>query len=221
MLEDFIELVRQLFPAINPYVAEKAKKILHQFKELDKFGEPVIVKGRQKYKNIKWFLDKPLGYLAQGDVIGDFNFKFIDCDGYEREFETSGMLLSNTCDAARDENIILAPLIPFDTEKLKAERINEYDLFNNKIFQILYYPNCDEPCDDLSNYFIDLSIINTFPRELVMKKIEERKIMKKSSLSDFGYYLFLSKLTLRLMRPEDPETQKERKVYSDEGVFSR
>ena len=100
-------------------------------------GEPVIEKGRQKYKNVKWFLDKPLEYLAQGDVIGDFNFKCIDCDGYEREFTTSGMLLSNTCDASRDENILLVPLIPFDTEKLKTEHINEYDLFNNKIFQIL------------------------------------------------------------------------------------
>lgn len=78
---------------------------------------------------------------------------------------------------------------------------------SNLIYRFLYFPD-----NGLSDYFIDLSWINSYPRFAILERQREGIINKIGSLNNFGYYLFLSKLTVHLMRPEDVIVQQERAV---------
>ena len=58
---------------------------------------------------------------------------------------------------------------------------------------------------------IDFGLINSYSTKLIGQSIEDKKINKIASLNDLGYYLFLCKLTIHFMRPEDIEVQQTRR----------
>ncbi len=188
MMHEYIDFVESMFPSIDPYKAEEVKKTIKQFED-----------SGEKYQS---FLYTPFNYLAQGDIIGEIPFTRIDKNGMQRENYSKGLLLSNTCDAENDDTLIFAPLLP--VEKLK---IDKNTIKKNTIYDLIYFP--DYKMDD---YVVDLSIINTYSTKLINKLLEQDKIKKTASLSDFGYYLFLSKLTIHFMRPEDTKVQNSREI---------
>ena len=58
---------------------------------------------------------------------------------------------------------------------------------------------------------MDFSLLNTFSKDVLNRMIEKGKVVKETSLNQFGFYLFLCKLTVCFMRPEDEEVQKDRR----------
>ena len=54
--------------------------------------------------------------------------------------------------------------------------------------------------------------MNTYSKKLIMGAIEADKIKRIGSLNQLGYYLFIVKLTVYLMRKEDCDTLTERNV---------
>ncbi len=50
-----------------------------------------------------------------------------------------------------------------------------------------------------------------FNKSILNRMIEQGKVVKESSLNQFGFYLFLCKLTTCFMRPEDEEVQADRR----------
>lgn len=185
-MKEFVKFVEQLFPSIEPYIAQNVKDVLIQF---EKTGNTYTC-----------FINKPLDYLAQGDILEELPFYKIDDDGALLEYKTKGLLLSNTCDAANDDNILCAPMLPL--VKLEVERST---VKKNQIYNLLYFPD-----NIFSEYVVDLSLINTFSKFVIKKALEKNIIKKTASLSTFGYYLFLSKMTIHFMRPEDLTVQEER-----------
>ncbi|MBE1444247.1 hypothetical protein [Paenibacillus sp. OAS669] len=115
--------------------------------------------------------------------------------------KTKGILLSNTCDAERDDFIVFAPLLSL------AAVSNQEIIKSNTIYQFLYFPDTI-----ISEYYVDLSWLNSLPREIITTRIEQGKINKVGSLNRLGYYLFLCKIKVQLMHPEDSGVQIERAV---------
>ncbi len=187
MMSEFIDFVTELFPSIRPYTKEQVKASIQQF---DRSGVQ---------RNFS--MHSALPYLAQGDIFGDaIPFFKQDKDGNLSVLRTKAILLSNTCDSERDDVLIFAPLIP-----IKDLKLDEHAIKSNQIYRLLYFP---DPI--ISNYVVDFSLLNSFSRQLFEEQLKQGNFKKTLSLNDLGYYLFLCKLTIHLMRPEDGEVQKTR-----------
>ena len=186
---EFINLVKKLFPCIEPYVVAQCKDAISQF----------IDSG----KRFECFDPQCFEFLAQGDIIADLPFReFLPSTGEEVLINAPGLLISNTCDAEQDKNIVFSPIF-----HLQELGIDENNTKRNLYNQLLYFP--DERYPD---HIVDLSFMNTFPKTQIIEALQSKKISKRASLNIMGYYLFLCKLTVHFMRPESVEVV--RTVYS-------
>lgn len=187
MLDEFIEFTQSLFPSISPYVKDKTKEAIKQFE----------VKG----KKLNLFNYKAYDYLTQGDIFDGVPFSRIEEDGNISVYRGKGMLISNTCSADHDDEIVIAPLLEIDSLGL-----NKTDIVNNLHYRLLYLPD-----ERYENYVVDFSLINTFNKDVLNRMIEQKRTVKETSLNQFGFYLFLCKLTICFMRPEDEDVQADRR----------
>lgn len=172
MMQEFIAFVHSLFPQINPYVRERVNESIKQFE-----------RSGQLYD---YFLSQPLKYLAQGDIIGELPFVRYDPDGGEKVYKTKGILLSNTCDCENDKTVVFAPLLP--AEQMYGLKKNDFK--TNMRYSLICFPDTT-----LSDYVIDLTLMNSYPKDLIARSLEEGRLTKSASLNKFGYYLFLCNST--------------------------
>ena len=187
MLDEFIEFTQSLFPSISPYVKDKTKEAIKQFE----------LKG----KKLNLFNYKAYDYLTLGDIFDGVPFSRIEEDGNISVYRGKGMLISNTCSADHDDEIVIAPLLEIDSLGL-----NKTDIVNNLHYRLLYLPD-----ERYENYVVDFSLINTFNKDVLNRMIEQKRTVKETSLNQFGFYLFLCKLTICFMRPEDEDVQADRR----------
>ncbi|MFD2614462.1 hypothetical protein [Paenibacillus gansuensis] len=186
MLNEFINFVEELFPSIKPYTKENVKQAIKQF--------------QSSGKTQKFCKAQPFPFLSQGDIVESLPFLRFTENGEEKRYVTKGMLLSNTCDAENDKEILFAPLLP-----IKDLKVDELAVKNNMNYRLLYIPDAD-----LTDYVVDLSLINSYSKRLITHGISEGILKKTLSLNSYGYYLFLTKLTIHLLRPENEEVREER-----------
>lgn len=187
MLDEFINYVQKLFPSISPYVKNQTEQAIRQFK----------LSGR----TLNLLNDKPYDYLTQGDILSNVPFVKIEENSGISAQRSYGMLLSNTCSADHDDDIVIAPLL-----QIKDLGLNRNDIVNNLHYRLFYLP--DKRFEEL---VVDFSFMNTFNKNLLNAQIEDGKVKKVSSLNQMGFYLLLSKLTVCFMRPEDEEVQASRR----------
>ena len=62
----------------------------------------------------------------------------------------------------------------------------------------------------MSDKYIDFEYMNTYSKKLIMLGFEKNKVCRIGSLNQLGYYFFIVKLTVYLMRKEDRDTLIER-----------
>lgn len=192
MIKELIQFTAELFPSISPYTKENVNKAIEQF----------------DYERLEWFRPTPIHYLSQGDIIEKIPFTFIDENGKKDTILTKGIILSNTCDASRDDYIVIAPLIEYDKvlddNQKKIARANKY-------YDKMCFTN-----SQLDGYFIDFTRATSFNRNLLLKLLENKTNIEYS-LNQYGYYLLLTKLTIYFMRPEDKETNE---IRAEEKVMA-
>lgn len=188
MLDEFVNYIQKIFPSIDPYVQKQTKDAIKYF--------------HMSEDKLCWFNSTPYEYLAQGDILDNIPFYRIDKKGEFNILKTKGILISNTCSASRDESIVLAPLLRI--KDLNLKNLNEVK--NNLYYRLMYIPSTK-----YQDFVIDFSLMNSFNRNLINNKIKENKIIKEVSLNQMGYYLFIAKLTICFMRPEDSGVQVNRK----------
>ena len=187
MLDEFIEFTQSLFPSISPYVKERTKAAIKQF-ELNG-------------KTVSLFNCKAYDYLTQGDIFDGIPFVRVEEDGNISAHRGKGMLISNTCSADHDKEIVIAPLLD-----INSLNIQKSDIVNNLHYRLLYLPD-----EKYENYVVDFSLINTFSKDVLNRMIKQGKVVKEASLNQFGFYFFICKLTICFMRPEDEGVQKDRR----------
>ena len=187
MISDFIDFVDHVLPYdFPPDVKDKAKAAIAQFQ-----------KGGQQ---LNYMMFHPLEQLSQGDIISNVTFAYFADDGSQKKFSADAFVLSTSCHIDQKERILLAPVFPL--EEFKG---NVLELKNNMIFNYMYIPDML-----MSNKFIAFDFVNTYSKRLIQNCIDNEKIKRLGSLNQLGYYVFIVKLTVYLMRKEDGDTLKSR-----------
>ena len=188
MLKEFIDFVDSILPSVSPDISDRAKEAILQF---EKNGE-----------QLKYMMLNPLEELSQGDIISRVPFTYFDNDGEQRTFVSEALVLSTSCHIDQKDSIALVPVFPLDVFEG-----NIVDLKRNTIFDYMYIPDTR-----MSGKYINFEYINTYSKDLIKNGIEDNKIQRIGSLNQLGYYLFIVKMTVYLMRKEDNETLNKRNV---------
>lgn len=187
--ESFVDFVKSLFPSINPYTQEETKRSLLQFYE--------------KGKSFECYNTACLEGICQGDIIEGVPVYRISQDGTLGTVIRTVIVLSNSCDIENDDYILVAPFFSFSEAELSKSQIEEMKL--NKFYGKLYFPDVSE-----EPMFTDFSFAQSFPKSCLETSLKKGTMKTRHSLNLVGYYLFLCKLTVHFMRPEDSDLQKER-----------
>lgn len=187
MIPEFVDFCQKLFPSIDPYTAEAAKRAVKRYQSLS--GTPLLCR-----------LEDTIDYL-QGDIYTELPFYFVDQNGNLRTFKAKAQLLSNTCDAVRDDQLLFAAMRPL----AKYPAGMQSAIKGNQRYSTFYI---DSPATNLD--YVDFELINAFSRTAFIKLCNNGSVKRIASLTSVGYYMFICKLTVFLMRPEDPQTNSER-----------
>ncbi len=186
MLKEFIDFVDDVLPSVSPDLRDRAKNAILQFEK----------EGNQ----LNYMMFQPLQQLSQGDIISNIPFSYFDENGEQKIFSANAMVLSTSCHIDQKDRIILVPVLP-----LTVFSGNKKDLQRNTIFDYMYISD-----SIMSDQFIDFEYMGTYNKSLILNGIRNNQIKRLASLNQLGYYFFIIKLTVYLMRKEDRETQKER-----------
>lgn len=188
MLKEFIEFVDSVLPSVPMGTKEGVQDAIAQF---EKDGE-----------QIKYLTLNPLSELSQGDIISAVPFYYFDENGNQQVFHSDAFVLSTSCHIDQKNKLVLVPVMP-----LKAYEGNLVELKKNKVIDYMYIPE-----GNLMDMFVDFEIMNTFSKDLIMNGIKSGRIHRLASLNQIGYYFFVIKLTVYLMRREDARTLEERNI---------
>ncbi len=116
MTDAYIDFLEELFPAISPYTAQRAKDAVREF---------------SRYGSKAPFFAEPLDEeFQQGDIFSKVPFVYVDKEGQGQLAVLGGMLLTNSCDIVRNDNLQFAAMTPIDEysrdgAKQEAVRSNE------------------------------------------------------------------------------------------------
>jgi len=189
MISELLDFVDSVLPSVDSAAKNKAQAAIAQFV--------------QEGKQIKYLLSSKLSELSQGDIISEIPFSYFKEDGSQHNFKARGLVVSTSCHIDQKDLINIVPVLPmkFFTGDSNAKR----DLQENRVFDYMYFPE-----NEMQDYFVDFSKVNTYNRTLIMKGIETEKIERLFSLSQIGFYFFIIKLTVFFMRKEDAETMNSR-----------
>lgn len=167
-----------------------------------------------------FFIDSSPDYLMQSDVLN--SIKMISWDSETKDFKTGfipAILLSSTCDLNKDnfhsinkKEVLFAPVIAIHEfcSDLKEEgyKKDQIDTFYNTLrkqeFSNLFYI----PPNDINgkDYMVFLDKVSWFPSSELLNDDVELNSLRFISLSNFGFYLFILKLSYHLCRlPEDKD----------------
>ena len=188
MLKELIDFVDSILPSVPMGTKEGVQEAIAQF---EKDGE-----------QIKYLTANPLSELSQGDIISAVPFYYFDNDGNQKMFKTDALVLSTSCHIDQKDKLFLVPVFP-----LTSFKGNFVELKKNKVIDYMYIPE-----GILINSYVNFEIMNTFSKELIMSGLKNGKLTRVASLNQIGYYFFIIKLTVYLMRREDIGTLNERNI---------
>ena len=167
--------------------------------------------GRKKAKNaisqfekdgqqINYLTGTLLPELSQGDIISQVPFTYFEEDGRQMIFTADAMVISTSCHIDQKSKIVLVPVFP-----IESFVGNKVELIKNKVIDYMYIPD-----GNMANRYVDFEIMNTFSKDLIMSGLKSGRLKRIASLNQIGYYFFIIKLTVYLMRREDAGTLQER-----------
>lgn len=188
MLKEFIDFVDSVLPSVSLETKEGAQEAIAQF---EREGE-----------QINYLTINPLSDLSQGDVISAVPFHYYDEKGEQMTFNANALVLSTSCHIDHKNKLVLVPVFP-----LSSFDGNLAELKKNKVIDYMYIPD-----GSLVNSYIDFEIMNTYSRDLIVAGLESGRIKRVESLNLIGYYFFIIKLTVYLMRREDAGTLQDRNI---------
>jgi hypothetical protein len=206
--DDTLELIRTFLPKyLTPEQQEKLfQSVLENF--------PFSTDPNQIYSNIS-----DISYYYQGDCLIDIPFSIFNRGKFETAYLV-GIIASNTCDISPDNKRFDLPNIQFSTvfslkeyilvlehRKINKSRITSFidDLRNNRISNLLYLPekrNGDNVI--LEESFVRFDSNVTLPISAFSDETYDKNYAPKGdrlfSFSNYGFYLFLIKLSIHYCR---------------------
>ncbi|EAD4839279.1 hypothetical protein WN83_15160 [Listeria monocytogenes] len=188
MHNDLSNYLNSIFPGID--FTEKSNVIKKAIAQFDK------VEGN------KFITDNCITHLAQGDIFK--NVPYIHFNPHTGDYVNTfidAVLVSNTCDSSRKENLTFAPILPISL--FNDNELSHNELKANKKFAFLYFPDIR-----LQDKIIDLNSFFSFPRETFENLLADQKVEKKYSLMLSGYYIYITKLVTLFCRPESEDVTR-------------
>jgi len=184
-VNEFIRFVKSIFPCLYGYNVDEVAQSIKQFQ----------VNPGRSCLTTRIFSES----LIQGDIVSGIPFIAINDDGEILDNKFYGIVISNSCDIENDATVIVAPLYPLSEMKnINNSRLDT--IKKNLTYSILYFNDTA-----LQDFFVDFSKLTTFSKAFLQTAVKEQRVQRLYSLSIFGYYLFLCKLAIHFMRPEDKE----------------
>lgn len=172
----------------------------------------------EKINYSNFYTESFFEFFFQGDLIPEVRFPHFNPQNFSFEKAyTNAVIISNTCDISSENNrtlnnkeCLLAPIIELDgyTEQLKQlgrtpEQIQSHkqEIYMQKISNLFFFPQKN---NWEKGYIAYLDKMFWFPtNELNSFNIKEDRI---SCLNQFGFYLFVLKISYHLCRlPEQNE----------------
>ncbi|WP_323709203.1 hypothetical protein [Mammaliicoccus sciuri] len=108
------------------------------------------------------------------------------------------MLISNSCDAERRHYVLFAPVLPLSNYNHNKNIINS--IKKNEKASAIYIGDTG-----YQDSYIDISATTSLELKAFKYFLENKKIVKKDELNQYGYYLLLAKISHFLVRPESDE----------------
>lgn len=150
--------------------------------------------------------------FKQSDIIREIRFPFLESDySYSKKY-TTAIILSNTCDISNGNNhsinikqTVLAPILKLEDFIKKITAGSSYDLkklenFINEL-KLQRISNLFYISDNGGEEYIALlDRIFWFPTDELNEYLDQIEDTKILSLSMFGYYLFLLKVSFHFCR---------------------
>ncbi len=196
-MQEFVDFCVDLFPNISPYHAENVKEVIG--KTLEEYNSI-----SEKYPFLTTYNNQE---ITQGDIFSKIPFVYVTEDGQPQTACFRAQLLSNSCDIVRDDRLVFAAILP-DEFEFKSKN------FLDDVRKNIKYGYYCVPASNHKEYIIDFSLVASYPRRLFERFVSENKVHKIASLTNFGYYFFLTKLTIFYMRPESKEVVREGQLTS-------
>jgi hypothetical protein len=189
-LDSLIDLFNQSCPILPDTPENDVKKAIDQFSYPSIGSIQVIC--------------EPLKEWSQGDILDDLIFVEWSDNGEASTFSSPGMIITSTCDLDRKQNIVVCPCFSFSELSKQGSSGLIDEIAKNTVFEFFYIGKALGG----DKWAVDLSHPMTLPRERVAKKIEAGDIVRKHSLTSKGWYLFVTKFSMKYFRPDDPETMR-------------
>lgn len=158
--------------------------------------------------------------LIQSDVV--HSIPGIDWDTNTKQFISGfipAILISNSCDVSlenerslNNKEALFAPIVPVkdyvELGNRKGYSNSQLDSFYTTLKKQAYTNLLYLPQNEINSqeYIVRLDKINWVPQTELMEIIHDLENKRFISLSDWGYYLFITKLSIHLCRvPEEIE----------------
>ena len=122
----------------------------------------------------------------------------------DKLFTAYAMVISTSCHIDQKDKILMVPVFPID-----SFTGNLVELKKNMVFDFMYIPD-----NVMSKRYVCFNMMTSYNKKLICGGIENGKIKRIASLNQIGYYFFIIKLSVYLMRKEDPDTLGFRKCLS-------
>ncbi|PJZ64910.1 hypothetical protein CH371_15515 [Leptospira wolffii] len=195
---EFVDLFKKAFPNVEGEQLSSLELMLQQFSKRSfnfrKF--PPEFESTVEFQITK----KPDDILMQGDIISDVPIIFVDDNGDLSQIEGPAVVLSASCDCENDDTIILSGCLSY--QEAKSIVRNAKDLQNNLLYKFFSFNNSS---DESQSIVADFSRVGSFSKSLIQTRIETGKLKKIRSLTQLGYYYFITKLYIHLLRIEGSE----------------
>jgi hypothetical protein len=194
---------------LAPYLVQdnkvRLKEALKQF-TLENRGKEINYSDFFKSYNHTYFMQSDLVKEIRMSVWDDLNMNF-------NKVYTDAIIISNTCDISPEnkhdfnsKQCLLAPLVDFNeylldlkNEGYVDEKLEQFanTIKSQLVSNIFYIPNLQS---GQREYIVMLDHIFWFPTNELNSYIENIEENRISSLSLFGHYLFILKLSYHLCR---------------------
>lgn len=199
MLSEFARLVGEIFPSVDSKTVQEcldAVKLEDAHKSGPRFGKSLRTSG-------KLYSTRPPAKLLQGDVVYPVIFVVETVNGELLERESAAMILSHSCDLDNDVVAVVAECRPLSAyagdPKLPA-------IVNNHVYSKFYLPSVPS---DGEHYVVDLAQPLQVRVDKLWAAYRAGHVRRVASLSQLGYWLFVAKLAIHFLRPQDASDVRE------------
>jgi hypothetical protein len=186
MIEQLLRLLADTFPSV------------------DHSQVPSILAAlRERGYNSSWLWgEDPDSDPWQGDVVDPVTIYSTDDSGAPTKWTGPAILLSNTCDFQEDGTVLAAACLPAVDVCVEPALVEP--VTHNQIAHLMYL----EEVPNLGNRVVDLSMVQTLSASYLRNALGDQRCFRRGRFAQLGYFVFLAKLTVHLMRPETKEVSR-------------